>query len=507
VNTGGRGAEQAGKIKVWDSATGRELATMKADTGAVPRLVFSPDGSRLASSGARRWTGGCLQVWDASSGKLLLDLTRVAEPYAVAGFSPDGSRLACVGPSSVISILDATTGQVQLVVKGKVTTVERTKITPDGKQLYSLDHNRSLQIWDITSSDLPRRFKGFSSRYPSIAINAEKQLVAAIGSGTAGKLDEIRVWTLDGSHVLSIDRPIGFKSQWVYRRQISMSSDGRRLVYIAGDRGTDGQNLHHDTVLAVLDVATGKEVFALRREEQYEAVALSPDGQLVAVFVPGVLLGEDAQRFTDDARPPNELRVIEVASGKEIFRQMEGGAAEIAHLSFSPKGGYLALAVEDDHGPGAVRVWELSTGRELLKLKVPPRLESPFMAFSPDEVRIALTTGKVAQPGEIKIYALCDGHELLTLKGHTSVVSGITFSRDGKRLASTEEGFGQPGVVKVWDAETGNDLLTLRGHSSQVWTAAFSPDGTHLYSAGSSERDYQGCELKVWDATPMETPR
>jgi WD40 repeat protein len=62
-------------------------------------------------------------------------------------------------------------------------------------------------------------------------------------------------------------------------------------------------------------------------------------------------------------------------------------------------------------------------------------------------------------------------------------------------------------VIKVWDAETGKDLLTIRGHTGHVWTAAFSPDGARLSSAGSSDMDYRGCELKVWDATPMEAPR
>jgi serine/threonine protein kinase/WD40 repeat protein len=505
VITRGEGAERPSIIKVWDTRTGRELLSIKANAGSFPHLVFSPDGSRLASSGARRT--GSLQVWDTSSGKLLLDVARAEEPYAVAGFSPDGSRLACVGPSSVISILNAATGRVQLTLKGNPTSVERLKFTPDGNQLYSVDHNKTMTVWDVTGSDQPASLKGLTATNPGIAINVDKQLIAAIGLRPNGKGDELRVWAFDGTPVRAIDRPIPFAPQWVYARQLALSADGRRLVYITGNRGTDGQKQHHDTVLAMIDVATGKEVFALHEQREYEAVALRPDGQFLAVFVAGGLIGEDANRLKASERPPNEVRVIEVATGKEVFRRPVHSYTWLPHLSFSPRGGYLACARAEEQGTATVKVWEVRTGREVLSLPDPPPLTQPAMAFSPDETRIALTTGSQSQPGEIKVYALSDGKEILTLRGHTSVVSGVTFSRDGKRLASTEEGFGQPGVVKVWDAETGKDLLTLRGHTAQVWTAAFSPDGTRLYSAGSSDTGYGGCELKVWDATPIEAPR
>jgi WD40 repeat protein len=80
-----------GPAVVWDSATGKELLTLKGHTGPVMSVAFSRDGGRIVTGS---WDA-TVRVWDAETGKSLLTLK---DPTSMNGagtvaFSPDGRRI------------------------------------------------------------------------------------------------------------------------------------------------------------------------------------------------------------------------------------------------------------------------------------------------------------------------------------------------------------------------------------------------------------------------------
>jgi WD40 repeat protein len=52
-------------VKVWDAATGQEIATLRGHSGYVWSVVFSPDGKRLASGGGHHAKGE-VKIWSDS---------------------------------------------------------------------------------------------------------------------------------------------------------------------------------------------------------------------------------------------------------------------------------------------------------------------------------------------------------------------------------------------------------------------------------------------------------
>src|SRR5262249_19170531 len=67
---GGRitGVQGQGEVKVWDARTGKELFELKRHTGDVSSVAFSPDGTRIVTSGADFGVPGEMKVWDAQKG-------------------------------------------------------------------------------------------------------------------------------------------------------------------------------------------------------------------------------------------------------------------------------------------------------------------------------------------------------------------------------------------------------------------------------------------------------
>ena len=57
-------------VKIWDSATGKELFSLKGHAGEVTSVAFSPDGQRLASGSVDQ----TVKIWDSATGKELFAL-------------------------------------------------------------------------------------------------------------------------------------------------------------------------------------------------------------------------------------------------------------------------------------------------------------------------------------------------------------------------------------------------------------------------------------------------
>lgn len=109
-----------GTVVIWETATGKQVRTMKCSTAQVVDLAFSPDGKRVVSVGM----GKCLpdltaaQVWDTDTGRLLCLLdTGTGERTISVAISPVLSKADETRP-----FLGATFGEADegVVVKGVV---------------------------------------------------------------------------------------------------------------------------------------------------------------------------------------------------------------------------------------------------------------------------------------------------------------------------------------------------------------------------------------------------
>jgi WD40 repeat protein len=127
------------QVKVWDAHTGAELATLTseaifgAQTGGHPGfgvLGFSPDGTRLASISSGRGTPGAVLIWDVAGGKELFRLKEADAQVTRVVFSPDGKRIATGTWSNAkgeeaVKLWDAATGSELLTLKVEIAGPKR----------------------------------------------------------------------------------------------------------------------------------------------------------------------------------------------------------------------------------------------------------------------------------------------------------------------------------------------------------------------------------------------
>lgn len=92
---------KAAHIKVWETASGKEVALLKKHNQRIEALTFSPSGKLLASGS----NDGNIKVWHLAQGKTVAEFWAPTEIRSLA-FSPDETRLAAVSWDRRVRIWD-----------------------------------------------------------------------------------------------------------------------------------------------------------------------------------------------------------------------------------------------------------------------------------------------------------------------------------------------------------------------------------------------------------------
>ena len=160
------------KVQLWDPATGQPTATLET-THDVSRIVFSPDGTGMAIIGmiiiggsVGPACGGRVRLWDPATGQRTATLD-TAHTHGVGQilFSPDGTRLATAGDTSdpgngQVQLWDPATGQSIISFRTAHNPgVGQIVFSPDGTQLAVANDNGEINVHDCIGMASPIRLK------------------------------------------------------------------------------------------------------------------------------------------------------------------------------------------------------------------------------------------------------------------------------------------------------------------------------------------------------------
>jgi WD40 repeat protein/serine/threonine protein kinase len=210
-----------GKVKLWDSATGKELLSLDHPR-QVDDVAFSPDGRRLASACWDRM----VRLWDSATGKELLSFKAHDDVVMSVAFSPDGQRLASGGRDKLVKVWDSATGKEVLSLAGHTDDVRSVAFSPDGQRLASASWDKTVKLWDNATGKKVLSLKGHTGGVYAVAFSPDgTRLASGSQDGT------VKLWdSATGKELLSLAGHAGEVSAVAFTpagtRLVSMDQDG-----------------------------------------------------------------------------------------------------------------------------------------------------------------------------------------------------------------------------------------------------------------------------------------
>ncbi len=134
-------------IQLWDINTRSHLKTLTGHEEGVAAVVYSPDGSTLASGSQ----DGTIRLWHAHTGDLVLPPIEEAGQVTSLAYSPDGNLLASGSEDdNAVHVWNAQTGKRLQTFIGYTQSVNAVVFSPDGKTLASVSEDGTILLWDLT---------------------------------------------------------------------------------------------------------------------------------------------------------------------------------------------------------------------------------------------------------------------------------------------------------------------------------------------------------------------
>jgi WD40 repeat protein/DNA-binding XRE family transcriptional regulator len=331
----GAGSGGDGTVRLWNPATSQPVGAPIQTGSGLGEVVFSPDGTRLASAD----NDGTVRLWDPATGQPVgkpIYATTARYGVSAVAFSRDGTRLASADGDGTVRLWNPATGQP--VGKPLHATTARYAVwgvafSRDGTRLASADGDGTVRLWNpATGQPVGKPLHATSAHnggVHAVAFSPDGTLLASGDSdGT------VRLWNPATGQ--PVGAPLQTGSGWqsgVYG--VAFSPDGTLLASGGGDGIVMLWNpATHQRVGARLH-ATSKPIYGA------PGVAFSPDGTLLA-----------------SAGADGNLWLWNPATGQPVGAPIpvNAQAGGVDTVAFSPDGTLLASGGPD----GNVRLWQAS---------------------------------------------------------------------------------------------------------------------------------------------------
>jgi eukaryotic-like serine/threonine-protein kinase len=205
---------QGASVRIWDPATGQELARLTGHNGAVRGIAVSRDGRQAVSCGDRT-----LHLWDLNNGREIQRWSGHRAEITSVALSGDGQFALSAGRDQTLRLWDVRGGREVRSFSVPRGLVLGVAFMPDGRAVVSGHFDTTIRLWEVDGGRELRRFSGHRQMIAAVAATAEGRVISGSHDRT------LRVWDPDSGAELWCCR-----GHTAAVTSLDVSADGKRIV-------------------------------------------------------------------------------------------------------------------------------------------------------------------------------------------------------------------------------------------------------------------------------------
>ncbi len=165
-------------VPLLDGKTGEHKLTLNGYAERIYAVVFSPDGSRIATAETLSDSENAIRLWNAKTGENLATIANVIQhengqrlPVRDVVFTPDGKTLASTDGSGEIHFWDVETGKHKTTFYSNSTGVSNPLFSPDGSTFVCGDYGGNIHIWNLKTGRIRDTLTGHMGGVETLAFS------------------------------------------------------------------------------------------------------------------------------------------------------------------------------------------------------------------------------------------------------------------------------------------------------------------------------------------------
>ncbi|KAM0453791.1 hypothetical protein ACHAPV_008728 [Trichoderma viride] len=355
----------------------------------------------------------------------------------------------------------------------------------DGRQVASASRENVINLWNIETGKITKRFKGHNSEISLVAFSPCGQQLASASvqppdapmpvmatkqqaEEVLRKLEQMKksgVLPNNPKYIKASQFLLNFQQQYHMRRSQQQMQQNAQAVQNGNVNGVNGTSV--DCYIKIWDIETEVCVKMLMgHNENINSIVFSPNSQQLA-----------------SASDDRTVKIWDTTTGQCV--QTLGTHVDIhaiTSVAFSPNGQQLASS-GSLHG-GRIWIWDIKKGR--LGHTLAGQMDAVnSLAFSPNGQELV----SASCDGSVMLWDMETGECKWTSKGHYEQITSVAYSPNGRQLASAS----LHGTIRIWDVATGACAMAFEDHGAKISSIIISPGSKQLLSASDDNA------IRVWD--------